>query len=147
LESNPKDEIYQLVERRFRGLQNLRKLLGDAAMDYQELGGYEVFRNGDRELMEKSLDQIEEINRWLFPIFNRETYRNCERDFGFKNTIGAIETPFEGHIHTGKMMRAYLKLLSASEVNVLNNLEVKKLTELNSKVELELENGFRFQAS
>lgn len=147
LETNPKEEIYQLVERRYRGLQNLRKLLGDAAIEFQELGGYEVFRSEDQVLMEKSLDQMEEINRWLFPIFNRETFRKCERNFGFKNTIGTIETPFEGHIHTGKMMRAYLRLLNSSEVSVLNNLEVKNLTELNSKIEVELENKFRFQAS
>ena len=104
LESNSEEEVYKLVERRFKGLQKLRSLIPDEKMDYHQFGGYEIFRENDKELMEQSLSNLDKINSWLKPIFNENVYRKSDKDFGFKNTIGMVETDFEGHIHTGKLL-------------------------------------------
>src|SRR5690606_26384834 len=61
LTSNPEEEIYRLVKRRYNGLRKLRGLLGDETMDYQQAGGFEIFRQQDRALMEHSLSRMEEI--------------------------------------------------------------------------------------
>ena len=84
LESNSEEEVYKLVERRFKGLQKLRSLIPDEKMDYHQFGGYEIFRENDKELMEQSLSNLDKINSWLKPIFNENVYRKSDKDFGFK---------------------------------------------------------------
>jgi len=37
------DSVWQTVDLRYKGLKNLRKIIGDKNMSYQQLGGYEVF--------------------------------------------------------------------------------------------------------
>lgn len=145
LETNAEDEIYNLVERRYKGLQKLRNLLTDEIIDYQEQGGFEVFRNEDKELLDKTLNHIEEINKWLRPIFGKEVYRKSKQDFGFGTTIGMIETAFEGHIHTGKMMKAFLRLIQSENISVLNNVKVTKVSDNSNYVELELNENFNFK--
>lgn len=146
LESNPEDEIYQLVERRWKGLQKLRSLLGDEAIDFHQWGGYEIFRNQDKEMMERSLDKLEEINQWLIPVFNANPYQKSHQNFGFAHTIGMIETPFEGQIHTGKMMKAFMRLAQSENISILNNIEVSNISDLQLNVELELNNKFNFKS-
>ncbi len=145
LESNPEEEIYRLVKRRYNGLRKLRGLLGDETMDYQQAGGFEIFRQQDRALMEHSLSRMEEINKWLRPIFGEDPYKKSQRDFGFGQTIGVIETRFEGQIHTGKMMKALMKLVVSNNIAILNNIEVTRLSDNHSSVELELRDGFTFK--
>lgn len=147
LEGQSKEEIYDLVERRFRGLQKLRAILGDENIDYQELGGYELFRNEDREMMQKSWDKLEEINQWLYPIFNQNVYEKSTKNFGFNKVIGTIETKLEGHIDTGKMMKSFIKTVISENISILNNLEVTNLEEIESGVEIEVNNEFTFKTN
>lgn len=142
LESNPEEEIYRLVERRYKGIQKLRTLLGDETMDYRSWGGYELFRYEDRERMDRSVSEMDRINAWLHPVFGEDVYHRSERDFGFGNTIGMIETRFEGQIHTGKMMKALLKLVVSKDITVLNTVQVSGLSDHPSHVELELNYTF-----
>src|SRR5690606_27612289 len=144
LESNSEEEVYKLVGRRFKGLQKLRSLIPDEKMDYHQFGGFEIFRKNDNELMQKSLEELDRINAWLNPIFKRNVFQKSDKNFGFNQTIGMIETEFEGHIHTGKMMKNFIKLAVSNDVSILNNMEVKSINDLNSEVENELENGFHF---
>lgn len=146
LESNPAHEIYQLVKRRWKGLQKLRSLLGDETIDYHQWGGFEIFRNQDKEMMERSFDKLDEINQWLFPIFNANPYQKSNHNFGFANTIGMIETPFEGQIHTGKMMKAFMRLVQSENISILNNIKVSNLTDLQVNAELKLNNKFKFKS-
>ncbi len=142
LESNSEEDVYKLVERRFKGLQKLRSLIPDEKMDYNQFGGYEIFRETDKELMEMSLSNLEKINSWLKPIFNENAYKKSNKNFGFDNTIGMIETDFEGHIHTGKMMKSFVELVISNQISILNNVEVTAMNDLNSEVELELNKQF-----
>lgn len=144
LQTNPEEEIYKLVERRYKGLLKLRNLLGDQTIDFQQQGGYEIFRGQDQVLMERSLEQMDAINRWLQPIFGTDPFRKSNQNFGFANTIGMIETPFEGHIHTGKMMKAFSTLVISQGTSILNNIEVNQIHEHKNKVEIELAQGFSF---
>ena len=146
LESNSEEEVYNLVERRFLGLQKLRSLIGNDKMDFHQNGGFELFRENDKELMQKSLENLDEINSWLKPIFKRDVYKKSGRDFDFKNIIGIIETELEGQIHTGKMMRNFVKLVNENEISILNNVEVSAVNDTGNSVEIELKNGFRFNS-
>jgi len=144
LESHSEEEVYNLVERRFRGLQKLRSLIGDENMDYYQYGGFEVFREEDRKMMENSFENMDRINSWLAPVFKQPVYKKSDKDFGFSHIIGMIETGFEGHIHTGKMMKNFLKLNHSSDIRILNNIEVTNLSDTGDSVQLELNRQFHF---
>jgi glycine/D-amino acid oxidase-like deaminating enzyme len=146
LDSNSEEEVYHLVEKRFRGLQKLRNLIGDENMDYYQFGGFEIFRESDRGLMENSLDNLGKINNWLKPVFGKNPFQISNQNFGFQNIIGMIETEFEGHIHTGKMMKNLLKKVAESGVSVLNNVEVSSVNDSGNQVEIQFENGFSFKS-
>ncbi len=147
LKNHSEEEVYQLVEKRFRGLQKLRNLIGDEKMDYHQFGGYELFREQDEELMQNSLENLDKINKWLNPVFHQDVYKKSSENFGFGKTIGMIKTEFEGQIHTGKMMKAFVELVTSNHIAILNNVEVTEINETGGAVEIKLNNGFTFSSS
>ena len=62
------DEVLQLVEKRYTGLTQIRKLFGDQALRYQHRNGYEIL--GEEQL--EALDQLPDINHLLKKIFKKE---------------------------------------------------------------------------
>ena len=138
LDQHPPEEIYQLIERRVRGLQKLRKLLGDESITYQQHGGYELFREEDLALEERARSEIERINRWLYPLFGDKVFHFQKDTLGFGQLRSMIYTPFEGHIHTGNMMQALLQKVRAQNILVLQNIQVSGLMEQSHEVRLEL---------
>ena len=65
LQSHTPEEVEKLVNQRHQGLQLLRQTLGDAAISYQQLGGYELFLEKDIRLYESCLDRMKEVNSLL----------------------------------------------------------------------------------
>ena len=47
LKSHSEEEVVNLVQKRWKGLQLLRKRLGDDKIDFKPYGGYELFLNTD----------------------------------------------------------------------------------------------------
>ena len=47
LKTHSEEEVISLIERRWKGLQLLRKRLGDDAIDFKPHGGYELFLKED----------------------------------------------------------------------------------------------------
>ena len=45
LEHHSESDVFALVEKRFRGLARLRQRVGDANMNYEATGNYEIFKN------------------------------------------------------------------------------------------------------
>jgi len=107
LQSHTEQEVFELIKKRIDGLNLLRQTLGDKAIDYQELGGYELF--SDSNLLQRCLDKKERVNTLLKPLFNQEIFSFTSNKFGFKNSKESLSfNQFEGQIDTGKMMEALL---------------------------------------
>ena len=131
------DEVVALVKRRLEGLKLLRNNLGDAPIDYQSHGGYELFTTADRSLYEACLESKSKINMILFPLFNEEVFSVKENTFGFeKIQPQLIYSKFEGQIDTGKMMSALVRKVQSKGIRILNNIEVKSYRKISSKVEV-----------
>jgi glycine/D-amino acid oxidase-like deaminating enzyme len=94
-------------------------------MDYRQHGGHELFLKDDRELFQRCVEQLEEVNALLMPVFERPAFVKHENTFGFKGIEGMyITNPLEGQIHTGKMMDALLSRVRDSGILILNSMEV-----------------------
>ena len=137
LKTHSEEEVIQLIQKRYSGLQLLRKNLGDEALNYKPFGGYEIFLKEDEAFYNACISKIPFINDIVRPLFKSEVYsKNLDR-FDFKNTFEyLIFNEFEGQIDTGNMMQALLKKAIQHDILILNNQTVSNHQDLNDDVEI-----------
>ena len=146
LKTHTEQEVLDLVQKRVKGLQKLRDNLGDKTIDYQQLGGYELF-NTNSDLFETCLHQKTLVNNLLKPVFEDNVFSLKENRFGFKNIKNQYcFNQFEGQIDTGRMMEALLKKALLKGIKILNNVSVSSFSEDASAVKVET-NQFSFSTS
>lgn len=137
LKTHSEEDVIQLIKKRINGLQILRETLGDKTIDYQNLGGYELFLESDKALYNLCQNKLEKINQLLHPIFNDNVFKFKENNFGFKNIKSYYSfNPFEGQIDTGKMMEALLNKVQSLGIKILNNTTVKAFSEDSNTVKI-----------
>ena len=135
LNTHSDEEVFNLVKKRWKGLQLLRKNLGDSNIDFQQNSGYELFN--DKQVFEECLAQKEKINKLLKPIFKDEVFSISDNIFDVENTTKKyIVNNFEGQIDTGKMAFQLLKKAQENGIKILNNITVEKFEELNNKINI-----------
>lgn len=142
----PEDEVFSLVEKRWKGLHDLRSLLGDENIDFQNNYGIELFTENDKELFEQCTDKIEYLNHQLSSIIGSNTYSTQENIYGFNNIHGIIKNQYEGQIDTGKMMSSLTKLSQEKGVVILNNLSVNNIVDSKTFVEVELAENHKLKS-
>ena len=144
LKHHSEKEVLDLIKKRIKGLQILREALGDKIIDYQNLGGYELFLEADEILYDSCQSKQEEINQLLFPIFNAEVFTFKENSFRFKNIKSHYSfNPFEGQIDTGKMMEALLNKVHSLGIKILNNTTVEGFSDVSNSIRIKT-NHFEF---
>ena len=140
LENHSEEEVYGLVQKRWEGIQQLRKTLGDQPIDFQNLGGHEVFLEKQTALYEHCLEKLETVNDLLKPIYGQPPYSRQPNLFGFKGVCEHyISNLFEGQIDTGKMMATLLQLAQTKGIKVLNSVSVRGYQETSHKVLVQTE--------
>ncbi|MFP5437003.1 MAG: NAD(P)/FAD-dependent oxidoreductase [Bacteroidia bacterium] len=139
LNTHTEEEVVSLIQKRWHGLQLLRKRLGDAAIDFRPHGGYELFLEDDTAGYETCLRRMPFVNEVLRPLFRAEVFSKEVDRFGFKGTNEyLIFNPFEGQIDTGRMMQALLSQAHAAGILILNSQTVTGYTEKSDGVEVAL---------
>lgn len=145
LKSHSEDEVLQLVEKRWKGLELLRKNLGDEIIDFQQHGSFELFSN-ENNLFNTCSDQLQEVNKLLEPIFKEDVFSVSKNKFDFKNVKeNYVFNQFEGQIDTGKMMAALLKLVQSKGIKILNNVTVKSFNQIGDQVDVVLDSDYSFK--
>lgn len=144
LKTHSEEDVVQLIEKRWRGLQLLRKRLGDIAIDFKPHGGYEVFLKEDEIGFNDCVSKLPFINEILKPLFKADVFSKEVDRFGFKNIEEyLIFNPFEAQIDTGNMMQELLKQAIAADILILNQQTVTSYLDKGNGVEVVL-NDFSF---
>lgn len=139
LNTHTEEEVVSLIQKRWQGLQLLRKRLGDAVLDFRPHGGYELFLEDDTVGYESCLRRMLFVNEVLRPLFRADVFSREVDRFEFKNTKEyLIFNPYEGQIDTGKMMQALLKEAHAAGILILNSQTVTGYTETPDGAEVAL---------
>jgi glycine/D-amino acid oxidase-like deaminating enzyme len=140
----PRKEVFELVERRFDGLQRLRATLGDAAIEYEEWGGFELFTA--QEDFNSCAALIPELNDELQRRLGiKNVYQIVDEriaEFGFHGVRHLILNKAEGQINTGKMMRALVQKVRDAGIEIYNGIHVTGIHETDSSIELTTANGY-----
>lgn len=131
LKEQSADAVFETVEKRWKGLQQLRSSLGDQHIDYLDLGAHELFKSNERKDYEQCLNQLDFLNQHLKAITGiDQVYKSaphqCEKS-GFLAFKHAISNAAEGQINTGKMMQALLQQAQSLGINLLNGIEVLEI--------------------
>ncbi len=142
-------EVFELVERRFRGLRQLRQRVGDAALDYQPNGGFELFRDDDDAAasnFERCADQLSHFNQQIKNITGEaETYkidREAVNKFGFRHISHVIYNACEGQLHPGKMVTALAQMAREKGIELINGIDILKMNDDGNAVQLETQQGW-----
>lgn len=125
LKTHSEEEVVQLVQQRWDGIQALRATLGDSVLDFQLHGGHELFLQEDKALYEACAPQLAFINQLLYPVFGGDAFTITPNRFKFRG-IGEqyISHNYEGQINTGKMMNGLLQIANANGITVINGVTV-----------------------
>ena len=131
MEQEKRGNLQAVVAARWAGLVRLRELVDDAALDYQPVGGYKLFRYEEEELAAEYRDKINYFNALLAPVTGQaRTFRDTSAEagrFGFGGVGTLLENEHEGSLDAGHLMRALLDLTWAADVPVLTNCTVEAI--------------------
>jgi gamma-glutamylputrescine oxidase len=145
INQSSEDEAMRLVAYKWRGLQRLRENLGDANIDYQQHGGHELFMEDEMEAAKSSIDQIDHLNKLLKQAIGQpDIYAVADAkiaDFGFNKVSHMIYNPYEGQLHTGKMMRTLLYKVYNLGVLVLNGCSISGMEQEDNHISLTTSQG------
>jgi glycine/D-amino acid oxidase-like deaminating enzyme len=151
LDQMPEDGLWALVEKRYKGLKSMISKLGTEIIDYEHLGGYELFRAQDQPLFEACMGKIDHFNQQIKLISGlKNTFVLADQALagaGFAQVDHLILNRAEGQLHPGKMMRALLNLCRNEEISLLNGFQVIKIEESEKNVRLLSEWGWSVQAA
>lgn len=139
------DGLYQLIERRWRGLLKLRNLLGDDNINYQNYGGYELFDAKQKDLAIECVSKMSHFNSLIEDIVNQKnTYGLSNpkiKEFGFNGVEELIECSLEAQIDPAKMMKALFSKAGSLGIQVLNKCKVEKFSSAETHIVLETDQG------
>jgi gamma-glutamylputrescine oxidase len=145
LKNNSEQEVFSLVEKRWKGLLRLRKIVGDRALDFHNWGGYEVFDTYKR--FNECNDQLDYFNAQTAGIIGQKNvYKNADKKiktFGFKHVKHIIVNTAESQIDTGKMITALISKARHAGIEIMNGFEVKKIEDEGKQVHLLSNDGIR----
>ena len=148
LKTGGEDEIGGIIELRWKGLERLRKNLGDKAISFEQYGGYEVFKASESGFANTCIEQIPYFNKLLGSLIGKpDIYAvNTTKiaEFGMNGITNLIHNKYEGQIDTGKMMLALVSKVQGLGVSIFNNCRVQKIeSKLNEQVLITNQGKFR----
>lgn len=136
------DDILETVEMRYKGLTNLKSLIGTKQMDYVEAKGIELFDT--KEGFEACADQVGYWNELLHDRIGDTVFKIEEQtQAGFYSKC--ITTALEGQINPKKIVDQLVHLCRTSDIEVHFGMEVTGWNQAATKT-VSIKNGLNFHA-
>ena len=123
-------EVFDLLAKRYEGLNILRETLSDELLGYKPTGGFEVFKNDNEEIYQECLGSLSYINAELVQCIRRQAFTDASNridEFGFNGVENMIVNELEGTVDTGLMMKNLVSLAREEGVEIFNGIDVKEL--------------------
>ena len=134
-------DVWNTVEMRWNGLQNLKSLVGKENLDLQINGSWDLItKNEDKEYL-KTTEQLDYLNENIFKITGeKDVYsidNNVQKKFGFNNVYSSFYNRLEGQINTGKLIDKFHRLATERGIKCLFGIEVKTIDSSKNQIHLE----------
>ncbi|MFN4300299.1 MAG: NAD(P)/FAD-dependent oxidoreductase [Thermaurantimonas sp.] len=135
IETLGEEAAIRLVTDRWMGIKELLHIIKPYDIDFKFLGGYELFFKGQKKKYEETCTKVHYINELLGELANEVFIidDDLEELEGVKGAIGAIYTPYEGQLHSGKLILKLIQKAQSHGVVLLNGVEVNNIEKSGNK--------------
>ncbi len=144
------ERAWQLTELRYKGIQKIRRVLGDEAIDYDNCGGYECLRS-DITYIEEVIEKLPFLNRGMQTITGESaTFVFATKKLvqqGLHGFDALIENKCEGGLHSGKMVMALQNKIRSLGGQIMLGAEVKSWEENDAEVSISLTGNLQIKTS
>ena len=144
------EKMLKLATLRYAGLRHIQETFKAKEIDYEQVGGYELFEeNGSYD--EHSLKHdVKALNKILKETFEEDDiFRIADKKiskFGFRGITHLVENKLEGSLHSGKLTQALLEQVQQQGVRTLFGFEVNSLEKMNDGVVVRNASGVELAA-
>lgn len=136
LETIDAKTVWDTVKLRYEGLQLLRGIMGDKAINYEAFGGYEIFRT--KHDFQKVNEQVPALNKLMKDHIGSACYKAVnENNFGLAEDTYLIKNELEGQIDTSAMLWSLIKKVLSLEIELQFGVEVLQIQSDFNSVQLE----------
>lgn len=131
LQNNSEEEVWNTVKKRWDGLRNLRLIIGDENLKFQNLGSWDLITEKEVELYTATAKLIPLLNSKIKEISGEENVysidENVAKKFGFESIETSIFNRLEGQIDTASMNVSFYKQVVNAGIQVLFGTEAFNL--------------------
>ncbi|WP_441001384.1 NAD(P)/FAD-dependent oxidoreductase [Fodinibius sp. SL11] len=117
------ENIKVRIKRRYEGLELLKETLGEAAIGYDDCGGFEFFRSEDT--FNKVAPEVDRFNRWMKELIEEDEVYSTGQMQGYP----IIRNRLEGALHPGKMMEELAGKVSGMGIDIKWNSRVNEVSD------------------
>ncbi len=118
------DSVLKTVEKRFKGLELLRKTIGDKHLEHVSCGGYELFDSDQENEHINILSKLDTLNSELQSITKtKETYTSDKVPTSLDQFNYCIYNSLEGKLNPGKMMSSWEKICKERGIDIYKGTE------------------------
>ncbi len=139
-EAMGEENMWKLVEMRYKGLLEINKHFTASMIDYDACGGYECFSKNSTD-WEECTEKTDWLNKGLKHITGTDDLFKQADDkigsFGFKGFNHLIENRLEAGLHPGKLIQVLLQKVQSMGVQVITGVEIKSYTKHHHGIELQ----------
>ncbi len=130
LDAEGPEKTRALVAERWLGLKRLRERIGDAAMRYEDCGGYDLLRPEQLPVLER----LSELNLLLRPVLGFDAFQHDQAalarcGFPRSQVAALVRSRGEGALHSGFLLRELLQRAQRLGALVLSGVAVEALEE------------------
>ncbi|MEN9399881.1 MAG: hypothetical protein RL632_982 [Bacteroidota bacterium] len=145
LETMPEDTVWSTVEKRWKGLQRLKEIIGDDLR--QEVhGSWDLFMPAEKELESKVCSQMSYLNAKIQEITGEDHVYSLDTavsgKFGFEGISSSCYNRLEGQIDTGSMMQRFHQKAIEANIMVLFGISVVAMQSALYNVQMQTSVGF-----
>ncbi|HPH24133.1 MAG TPA: FAD-binding oxidoreductase [Chitinophagaceae bacterium] len=130
------NNMWQLVEKRYKGIEKIKKTFHSTVTDYSACGGFECLLNKDEQVLE----QLDWLNKGMSQIVGSPKCFTIENDLLEKNQLTGfdylIQNNLEGTLHSGKLVQALTQKVIAAGITILYGVEVNHCVDANNTVKV-----------
>jgi gamma-glutamylputrescine oxidase len=131
LENFEEATVWSTVEKRWKGLQNLRNLIGDSNMDFEMNGSWDLILPSDKKNTEEINSRLPYLNKKIEEITGENTVysedKDCASKFGFTGVETSYYNRLEGQINTGKMIDYLHKIAVSKNIKCIYGITVEAI--------------------
>lgn len=122
------DKVWATVQKRWDGLQNLKSLIGEDALELEVNGSWDLILPKEEEQIPFINDKIGYLNDTIKSITGETSVYSEDQEsihsFGFQNIKTSYFNRLEGQINTGKMMSRFHQLAIQHDIKCLFGIGV-----------------------